>query len=150
MSETTKKTKRTNKRAEATRNYLAASYDMDADTDTERVLGLVSESVDPFRFVGSTVSDNPEMEFYCGNGEDRMGLERAKRQGWKVLDGEHDVELQAGKQPHHVYMFRPKQLGERVRQAEDRARDADQGIQHETQYRSEQVQVNVGGDPYAD
>lgn len=152
MSDTKKKAARktTNKRAEATKNYLADSYGIDANTDTERVLGLVSQSVNPFQFVGSTVADNPDMEFYCGNGDDRMGLERAKRQGWKVLEGEHDVEIQAGAKPHHVYMYRPKAVGERVRRAEDKARAADQGIAHETQYRRESVQVNVGGDPYSD
>ena len=150
MTEMKKPAKRTNKRAEATSNYLSASYDMDANTDTERLLGLVSHSVDPFAFVGKTVSENPDTEFYCGNADDRMGLERAKRQGWKVLDGEHDVELQAGKKPHHVYMYRPKHVGQRVRAAEDAARQAGQGIQHETKYRSEQVSVNVGGDPYSD
>lgn len=152
MSDSKRKTtkKSTNKRADATKNYLSNSYGLDANTETERILGLVSQSVNPFEFVGSTVTDNPDMEFYCGNGDDRMGLERAKRQGWKVLDGEHDVELQAGSKPHHVYMYRPKSVGERVRHAEDQARAADQGIAYETEYRSERVQVELGGDPYTD
>lgn len=142
--------KKINAKAEATKNYLSTHYDLDANTETERVLGLVSKSVDPFAFVGDTVRDNPDTDFYCANKDDRMGMERAKRQGWKVLEGDHDVQMQSGKKPHHVYMYRPKTVSERVRKAEDKARQAEQGIQHETRYRSEKVQVNVGGDPYSD
>ena len=143
--------KRTNKRADATKNYLAESYGMDADTETERVLGLVSQSINPFKFVGREVDENPDVEWYCGNVNDRLAMERAKRQGWKPLEGDHGVEMVAGRQEHHVYMYRPKSVGDRVRKAEDAARKANQGgIRHETQYKSERVKVNVSGDPYGD
>ena len=136
--------KRTNKRADATKNYLAESYGMDADTETERVLGLVSQSINPFKFVGREVDENPDVEWYCGNVNDRLAMERAKRQGWKPLEGDHGVEMVAGRQEHHVYMYRPKSVGDRVRKADQG------GIRHETQYKSERVKVNVSGDPYGD
>ena len=151
MSEKKKATpKRTNKRSEATKNYLADSYGLDADTSTERVLGLVSKSLNPFAFTGKEVDENPDVEWYLANGEDRLNMERARRQGWKVLEGDHSVEIQAGRQDHHVYMYRPKKVGDRVRSAENAARAAESGIAHETQYKRQHVSVDIGGDPYGD
>ena len=145
MADTKKKT--TNKRGDATKNYLAAQYGLDADTETERVLGLVSENIDPFEFIGRTVDENRDCEWYCGNGDDKMSIERAKRQGWKPLEGDHDIQIRAGKHDHHVYMYRPKSVGDRVRAAENAARAADQGIKHQTKLKTEKVRVNVS-DPY--
>jgi hypothetical protein len=146
MANSKKKTT-TNKRADATKNYLSSQYGLDADTDTERVLGLVSDNIDPFEFVGREVDENPDVEWYCGNADDRMNVERARRQGWKVLDGDHGVSIRAGRQENHVYMYRPKSVGDRVRSAENAARRADQGMKHETKLKQEKVRVNVS-DPY--
>ncbi len=143
-----KKTKATaNKRADATKNYLMQQYNVTGDTASERVLGLVSDSIDPFAFVGKEVTENPDVEWYCGNGDDRLNIERAKRQGWRVLEGDHSVQIQAGRQENHVYMYRPKTVGARVRHAENAARSAEQGIKHETNMKREQIRVNVE-DPY--
>lgn len=144
-------TKTKNKQAEATSDYLKNAYSLDADTDTERVLTLMSQSVDPFEFCGPEVEQNPSIEWYLANVHDRMGVERARRQGWKVLEGEHNVEIQAGPMPDHLVMYRPKSVGERVRKAEDNARRTAEagGIAHETRTAFEQVKVAVDGDPYA-
>lgn len=147
-------TKRNNSKANATKNYLLANYDMDVDTSTENILGLLHRGENPLEFVGQVVDDNPDAEFYCADAKNPHTIRTARAQGYKVM-GDHTpdgIKLRRGHDADHdVIMFRPKAVGERVRAAEARARAAAQGktFEHENRGQREQYSVNIAGDPYA-